>query len=394
MGIIHWGYFPLPMETKTIIVNAISLLSQLTGIGKYIHETCRILHADAQEYDWHYYYGFASRKIISSSQEQSVFLDNTLLALAKKICASYALKKTVRRVCGYANYLGKKYYLYWEPNFIPLNCIRSRYTVTSIHDFSFHVHQQWHPLERTEFFNRYFWKNIRRSDLIVTDSYDVKRQIEQNLAIDPAMIQVVYPGINHQVFQRYPPEPLAEFRQQYRLPQRFLLFVGTIGERKNTFGLIRAYQSLSQAIKKEYKLVLIGCLERPLLQKQFSELVAADDNIFYLGYLTDIELAYAYNLATLFVFPSHYEGFGIPPLEAMACGTPVLVSDIPVFREVYQNSAHYVSLDEIGALGDAIVQMLEQDSRRRELIAAGEIRAGAFSWQQTAQEILQIFRRF
>ena len=173
-----------------------------------------------------------------------------------------------------------------------------------------------------------------------------------------------------------------------------MLFVGTIGDRKNTFGLIRAYQSLPEAVKKDYKLVLIGCLERPLLQRNFTDLIAADGNIFYLGYLTDIELAYAYNLASLFVFPSRYEGFGIPPLEAMACGTPVLVSDIPVFREVYQDSAYYVPLDEDAALSQAILRMLEQAPLRRKLVAAGENRARCFSWQRTAHEVLQIFQRF
>jgi iron-only hydrogenase group A len=201
--------------------------------------------------------------------------------------------------------------VYFEPNYIPV-AFKTKKIVTTVHDFSFYHHPEWHPRDRVLYFNKYFYKRIHSSDLIVTDSRFVRDEAREILKIDDARLRVAHIGYDRRLFRPYPAEEVAEFRNRYQLPERFVLFVGSIEPRKNIERLLLAYQSLPPGLKQDYKLVLAGF--EGWRNKTIMQLIGQmHEHVIFLGYLTVKELALAYNAAAVFAFPSLYEGFGLPP---------------------------------------------------------------------------------
>jgi glycosyltransferase involved in cell wall biosynthesis len=166
--------------------------------------------------------------------------------------------------------------------------------------------------------------------------------------------------------------------------------VGTKEPRKNLDRLLRAYLELPEWLKKEFKIVLVG-------PKGWGEGYSTDvfekirDHIVVIDYVDVDTLAYIYSLASLFVFPSLYEGFGLPPLEAMACGCPVVVSNAASLPEVCGEAGFYVDPNDVSSIADGICKVLTDSELRRGLVEKGLERARLFSWEKTAKETLEIF---
>jgi glycosyltransferase involved in cell wall biosynthesis len=197
---------------------------------------------------------------------------------------------------------------------------------------------------------------------------------------------VIYHGINHSIFKIY-----DDLKLPFELPKKFIFSVGSIEPRKNLLGLLRAYNDLSEQTRFEYKLVLAGF--KGWENKEIMELITKNkQNIHYLGFIDDSELAKVYNLASLFVFPSFYEGFGLPPLEAMACGTPVVSSNLTSMPEVCQDAAIYCDPYDIVDIKQKIELVLGDETIQKELINKGLKRASEFSWQKSAQSHLAVFK--
>ena len=169
-----------------------------------------------------------------------------------------------------------------------------------------------------------------------------------------------------------------------------MLFVGSIEPRKNLKSLIGAYLSLDKGIRKDTKLVLAGF--KGWENEEIMQLLKkVKSDVVYLGYLSNIELGKLYNLATLFVYPSLYEGFGLPPLEAMACGCPVVVSDTASLPEVCGDAAQYVDPRDVDSIAEGIDKVLSDEAHRRSLIARGIARSKLFSWDKAAKKHLEVF---
>jgi len=232
------------MNKNKIVIDAISLLSPLTGIGRYTYEVSkRLLEIDS--YDINFYYGYYSKRIIDNHT------NNSFIEFIKK---SFFLKKMIRyALIKYSQLNNKKFELYWQPNFIPIETINAKKIVTSVHDFSFIYYKDFHPKERIEYFNKYFFKNIKRSDIIITGSNFTKNEIIDKLDISENKVKVIYHGIDKEIFKVY-----KNFNLDYVLPEKFLLCVGSIEPRKNLLNLLRAYNLLNKNIKKYYKMVIVG----------------------------------------------------------------------------------------------------------------------------------------
>jgi len=312
---------------KTLI-DTISLLSQKTGIGRYTYEISKRLKRE-NKFNIEYYCGYYSKNLICVT-------DNSNLKRLKSIVSKNSfIKKIVRKfLLLYSRFFSKNYDLYWEPNFIPLDGIKVKKIVTSVHDFSFILYKKYHPKERIEYFENNFFQNIYRSDMIICFSKFTKQEILERLNFAESKVKVVYHGLDHNLFK-----VKQDLQVSFELPEKFIFSVGSIEPRKNLAGLLKAYNNLDKKFKKEYKLVLAGF--KGWKNKEIMSLIEQNkDYIDYLGYITDEELVKTYNRASLFLYPSFYEGFGLPVLEAMACGTPVVCSNT-------------TSLPEVG--GDAVV---------------------------------------
>jgi glycosyltransferase involved in cell wall biosynthesis len=211
------------------------------------------------------------------------------------------------------------------------------------------------------------------------------------LRMSPEKITPIHLGVEHGTFKTYDRESLDRWKRELGLPENFILFVGTREPRKNLKRLLDAYMELPERLKKEFKLVLIGPQGWNKTESE-SALRKMGDHVIVMGYMETPTLGYVYNLATLFVFPSLYEGFGLPPLEAMACGCPVVVSNVSSLPEVCGDAAYYVEPQDPSSIAEGICKVLEDSDTREALISKGIERAGVFSWERTARETLAVFR--
>ena len=374
---------------KKILIDAISLLSPLTGIGRYTYEISHRLQSlskDKQEIFFNY--GYHSKELYGLSNNQSTAEQKTrkLQSFLKKIPL---LKKLGKTLYLYLTKLYKtEYDLYFQPNFIPNENIKAKKLICTLHDFSFLLQPHWHPKERIDYFVKNF-ESIKKADHIITGSNFTKQEIISYMQIPQDKISVIYHGVNHELYKEYAKEELQETKAKFDLPSEFLLFVGSIEPRKNLLTLLKAYNLLSKEEKGKLPLILVG-FKGWENQETMQEIEKNKEYIRYLGYVTDTQLAHIYNLAAIFIYTSLYEGFGLPPLEAMACGTPVIVSNASSLPEVCGEAAIYVEPTDTQGIKDKILTLAHDEKLREELSKKSKAQAALFSWDKAAQEHLKV----
>lgn len=232
---------------------------------------------------------------------------------------------------------------------------------------------------------------IRKADMIVVISRSTGNDLVRFLGISSDKIVLVYPGIS----ERYKPQdPLAAAKYisaKYDVPARYLAAVGTVEPRKNLRLLVEVLCILKKTGRLECPLLIAGAKgwKNSGLYKEVQEAGLTQDEIRFLGYLPDEDLPYFYGGAQLFLFPSHYEGFGLPPLEAMACGTPVIASNSPSMPEVLGDSAILESPTDAHGFASAVVRVLAEEDLRRKMHIAGIRRSAEFCWANSVQHLLQ-----
>ena len=369
-----------------IAVNAIPLLSPLTGVGNYTSHTIKHLLRLAPENECSYYYGyFFSKRLFLNEQVRGNI--TRAREIVKNIPGLWDIAKEAQRQA--AALTLKPFDIYFEPNFIPLK-VRAKHTIVSVMDFSFEKYPEWHPRERIKYFNRRFWKDIKRADRIIAISEFVRDEAVNKFNLPADKVRVVRLGVNKDVFRLMAPAELVPARVKFSLPDRFMLCVGSMEPRKNLLNLLKAYLSLPASVRKEFKLVFVGF--KGWENREIMDLIEkVKENVVYLGYITAAELGALYNLASFFVYPSFYEGFGLPPLEAMACGCPVVVSRAASLPEVCGDAAVYIDPFDTDSIAAGITKAAGDETLRAGLRSAGLKRAGQFSWEQTAAEHLKIF---
>jgi glycosyltransferase involved in cell wall biosynthesis len=298
----------------------------------------------------------------------------------------------------------------------PLNNVGHKRILT-IHDLSF--------LRYPEFFSarKNFWhkminvkKIVKKFDKIIAVSENTKRDIVELCSVNPDKVKVIYSGVDKEFknfqfsilnFQTNPkskiqsPEDdtnkLNKIKTKYNLPDKFILFLGTIEPRKNIEGLIMAYEILKEknAGLAQYKLVIAGGWGwKSGNVFKFWKKSRYKNDIKFLGYIDKKDKVYLYNLASLFVYPSFYEGFGFPPLEAMASGVPVVSSFTSSLPEIVGDVGLMVDPYNINDLAVAMEKVLNNDGLRDNLIKRGLEKVKNFSWEKAAREYLEVFKVF
>ncbi|MBI4498237.1 MAG: glycosyltransferase family 4 protein [Chloroflexi bacterium] len=274
-------------------------------------------------------------------------------------------------------------------NVLPLACPCP--AVLTIHDLSFLVYPDRLPRARQRYLTLLTRWSAQRARLVLTVSAHTRQDVVRLLGVPEERVRVVYPGVDPALGPARP-QAVAEFRRRRGLPDRFILYLGTLEPRKNLPTLIRAYDRLRRA-GCDHALVLAG--GRGWMDDDIFRLVDdldLGDRVCFPGYVPEEELALWYSAADLLVYPSVYEGFGLPPLEAMACGTPVIVADRSSLPEVVGDAGITFPPERADALADAIAEALADPARREALRAAGLCRAQQFSWSRTAQGVFAAYR--
>jgi len=380
----------MSIDQKNVIVNATPLLSNRTGVGQVIYEVCNRLLPYGVTPDL--YTPLKTFPSLSAIDDLSPGF--SMVMALKKRCTSLLVKNAFRSL--YSRSLCSEttlYDLYWEPNYVPLAGIRAKKTVVTVYDLSVQDHPEWHPADRVRFHEQNFFQNIGRANIVTTISeFSRQRFLESQSEIPPERVRVIPCAVDRAVFRPFEHDAVEAFRKKHRLPEMFLLFVGTFEPRKNLIHLLDAYERLPASLQKRYPLVLAGDSgwENRDIEKRVASLGCAVRKIGYMK--SRLDLALLYNAASLFVFPSLYEGFGIPPLEAMACGTPVCLSSIPVFREVYGNeNICYGDPLDAQLFADSIYEVLADLQYQKRLIRRGFELADFYSWEQTVDGYFSVF---
>lgn len=281
--------------------------------------------------------------------------------------------------------------LYHEPNHIPM--FSRLPTITTVHDLSVLVHPEWHPADRVRWYEREFAAGVRRSKRFIAASEYTRREMIARLGISSDRIDVTYQA-PRAAFRPATAEHQRSVLSRLTLKPGFLLYVGTLEPRKNLPGLLRAYAGLPTALRRRSPLVLAGGWgwgEAELQQRLSDAHIAADVRLT--GYLADDDLAALYSACAALAWPTFYEGFGMPPLEAMACGAPVITSSATSLPEVVGSAGVLLDPADESAWREALRRAIEDHAWRAGRRAAGLVRAAEFSWQRCAEETIAAYRR-
>jgi glycosyltransferase involved in cell wall biosynthesis len=271
--------------------------------------------------------------------------------------------------------------LFCPANIAPIFIPKNKKLVVTIHDVAFLVYQD----SFSKFFQWYYRfiipKNIKRADKIITVSKYSKKEIEKFYPNAKGKIEVIYLGIDEKF------KPLKNIKKKNQI-----LYVGSLNERKNFYGVIEAFLSLND---KNLKLIMVGNFSKTFALNKASidilKKAKQNENIIFKSNVSDNELIKLYNESRLFVYPSFYEGFGLPPLEAMACGTPVITSNVSSLPEVGGDAVVYCNPYDVEDIKEKIEMVLNDEKLQQEMIQKGLQRAKEFTWEKSAKEHLEVF---
>jgi glycosyltransferase involved in cell wall biosynthesis len=380
------------MPKQRVLFEAGPMLdNQKTGVGYYVSHLVASLqntHADKLELSG-YYFNFLNRRGNKIPDDSSIrfhkimFMPGKLLSVCRRFGFQPVLELFIR----------KKSDTVIFTNYVALPQLRKRKTVLVIYDLGFMDVPQFTQSRNLTYLKRFCPPSIRKADTIITISEFTK-----------ARLKYYFPDITSDIVVT-PIPPMADGRQKVSLNHNlqskgiikkgYVLYVGTIEPRKNLETLIAGYAVLDPSLRARYSLVLAG--GKGWKDESTLAAVAAQQskgmNIILTGYVSDLERNALYSNAACFVLPSHYEGFGMPLLEAMQYGIPEAVSDIPVFREVMKDAAAYFDKDDSQDIADKISTILNDKRFSEELIHRAEHRLKTFSWEENADAVYRALQQ-
>ncbi len=279
-----------------------------------------------------------------------------------------------------------------SPDFIP-PFRRDYKSVITVHDLAFLLYPHFLTEESARYYGQ-IDQAVRHADHIVADSLSTKRDIVNFLGVPEPKISVIYAAANA-IYRRVEDQRLlTQARAKYQLDKPYALFVSTIEPRKNLPTLLRAFRKLLDHYKLDVTLAVVGqrgwfCGEVFAVAEELE----LNDTVVFLGHVPLEDLVLLYNAARMHVHPSFYEGFGLPPLEAMTCGTPTIVANVSSLPEVVGDAGLLVSPEHTEGWTVAMWRLLTDDSLHQEMSQKGLKRAKLFSWERAARETLNLYRR-
>ena len=270
--------------------------------------------------------------------------------------------------------------------------IHSVPTIITIYDLSFALFPQFFRSFNQTYLRLGTRLSARRAQRLITISDCTRRDLHRLYHVPLDRIDVAYPGVD-ETMKPPPTDRVENFRRAQNLPGKFLLFLGTLEPRKNLITLVRAFTQLKQACP-EAVLVLAGGMGW-LADEVFAAIEASGvkDSIVLPGYVAAEDKALWYAASTVFVYPSIYEGFGLPPLEAMACGTPVIVSNAASLPEVVGDAGLLIAPEDVSSWAAAMIRIWNDAAYRAELADRGRQQAALFTWQETSRQTLIAYRQ-
>lgn len=267
-------------------------------------------------------------------------------------------------------------------------------TVVSVHDLSFMRYPEAFRRFNRTYLSLFTRLSVRRAARVIAGSESTRQDVIELCRVRPERVVTVLDGVD-EAFTPASADACDEFRRAKGLPDGYILYLGTLEPRKNIARLIDAYAALKRPGGCRMPPLVIAGAKGWFYESLFTQVTSLGllDDVLFPGFVAADELPWWYRAATLFVYPSRFEGFGLPVLEAMASGTPVITSNVSSLPEVAGDAALLVHPDDTAALSDAIASLLSDDALRGRLRTAGLARAATFSWNRTAAETIGVYRQ-
>jgi glycosyltransferase involved in cell wall biosynthesis len=231
-------------------------------------------------------------------------------------------------------------------------------------------------------------KAIRAADRLIAISEYSKRELVKLFGVDPKKVTVVYLAAEER-FELAAEHQQEQVRRKYNLPEKFILSMGATEPRKNVRRVVDAYKGLPRQLRDKYALVIVGKQWQSETIKDWG--IGGSDRILFTGYVEDEDLPILYSACSVFVFASYYEGFGLPPLEAMSCGAPIICSNSTSLPEIVGDAARTFDPFSVSQISERLQEVLVSPSLMRQMTEKGLVQAGNFSWRQTAEQLHQVF---
>ncbi|MEO8013078.1 MAG: glycosyltransferase family 1 protein [Polaromonas sp.] len=376
-----------------ILVNGTSLLAPLTGIGQYVRHLFTAMEK-IPEADIRLYYGTHCERGMKLPSMHSAQAAQRSYGWVKRFLPRPRLLKRLveQTLFRYHTGGGSDQALYHEPNYVPMPYKGP--LVLTVCDMSCFDHPETHPQERVRLMHRDLPPAIEKADHIIVISKSSGDALRQWFNVDPARITITYLAADPR-FRPRPAETVAPLLAGLGLmPGGYVLSVGTLEPRKNLATLFAAYAGLPAPLRQRYPLAVAGLngWNTEGLMRAASELIRRGE-LRLLGYVPDELIPPLYAGAAAFCYPSRYEGFGLPALEAMASGVPVITSNRTSLPEVVGDAGIMVDPDDVDGLRERLRQLLEDAAYSAELGHLGLLRSQTFSWDRCARETFAVYRQ-
>ncbi len=346
-------------KNNIVIINARFLTQNITGVQRYAIEVSKYL--------------------------KKIFRDKITFVSPKNIIHE-EISKEIKSII-----IGKRTGHLWEQLDLPIFLRKHNYPlllnlgntaplfyknkISTVYDLAFYHHPEWFSRNFALFYNFLIPKLLKNSKHILTDSNFVKDEMNRIYNINLLNISVIHGA------------PSALFKiKEFKDLEKYVLCVGSIDPRKNLVRIIEIFTKL-----KKINLIIVGDKNKAFANINVKEIAS---NITFTGYIQDQELLQLYNKATLFLYPSYYEGFGIPPLEAQASGCPVIASNVASLPEVCGNSVLYCNPYDSNDIMNKVIDLYNDDELRQDLIKKGFDNIQRFSWEKSARQMAGIISRF
>lgn len=391
-----------------VLINLNSLQHPLTGIGEYTLNITRNLLSNERLDDIrgiHFHRCLNRqqiRKLVNSfdniGQQHSMASTASKLTSSKLFDRNSKLRyvgKVLRKSAYIYSDLYLKFYqqlladyVYWEPNYTVLKHKGS--IVPTVHDLSHLDCPQYHPKDRVKHLNRVLPDTIAKANHVVVVSEFTKQNLLRHFDVPASQVSIVPPAVATDYYPRSQ-QDCQRVQDKYKLPDNYVLSVGTLEPRKNTVGLLQAFARLPDALRKQFPLVIVGkrgwlldeldSMMEPLIEK---------GEVIRLGYVERADLPMLYSAATVFAYVSFYEGFGMPIAEAMACGTAVISSNSTAMTEVSLGATLEVDPHNNEAISKGLLTLLEDAGQRQTLGKAALQITHQRCWKKSSDQLLNV----
>ncbi|RKD32279.1 glycosyltransferase family 4 protein [Thermohalobacter berrensis] len=364
------------------------ILKDKTGVGWYTQKILKNFYNNDFNFEG-YGFNFINRNNIKDSLENI----NFNIKINKLIPYSIYRRVWAYIPLTYNSLFNSKADIYHFFNYIVPPRIKGKVIVT-VYDMVYKLHPETMDKRNFNRLDKELKRSVEKADKIITISKNSKKEIIKFLDVSEEKVEIVHPGIDIKLYNRdFNREEINKVREKYKLPEKYILYLGTLEPRKNISTIIKAYQNLLKKYDTNIYLVIAG--KKGWMYKEIFKKVkdyGIEKKVIFTGYVDEEDKPLIYKMSKAFVFPSLYEGFGMPVLEAMSAGVPVITSNTSALPEVVGNAGLLVNPKSTKELTNAIIKVIEDRNSRNKMVQEGIRQSKKFSWKRSAEKLLQVYR--